>query len=142
MTDGMCELVRLVSDYYCDSKQFNDQYELLALKDAAEQGLSSFHDMCQKIFGKHTLEMYCALLSVVQEYLLFELDNLDYFIRLSNEAADTIYEFTKRRQMASKLLIRLVSNIANPLPTKASIAYNNIISISNRILCSFSGIDC
>lgn len=139
MTDGMCELVRLVSDYYCDSKQFNDQYELLALKDAAEQGLSSFHDMCQKIFGKHTLEMYCALLSVVQEYLLFELDNLDYFIRLSNEAADTIYEFTKRRQMASKLLIRLIDNTVHPVTPEVMSVYNCIMRISKEVLrCTLS----
>lgn len=139
MTDGMCELVRLVSDYYCDSKQFNDQYELLALKDAAEQGLSSFHDMCQKIFGKHTLEMYCALLRVVQEYLLFELDNLDYFIRLSNEAADTICEFTKRRQMASKLLIRLIDNTVHPVTPEVMSVYNSIMRISKEVLrCTLS----
>ena len=139
MTDGMCELVRLVSDYYCDSKQFNDQYELLALKDAAEQGLSSFHDMCQKIFGKHTLEMYCALLSVVQEYILFELDNLDYFIRLSNEAADMIYEFTKRRQMASKLLIRLIDNTVHPVTPEVMTVYNSIMRISKEVLrCALS----
>lgn len=136
MTDGMCELVRLVSDFYCESKQFNDQYELLALKDAAEQGLSSFHDMCQKIFGKHTLEMYCALLSVVQEYLLFELDNLDYFIRLSNEAADTIYEFTKRRKMASKLLIRLIDNTVHPITPEVMSVYNSIMRISKEVLRS------
>lgn len=139
MTDGMCELVRLVSDYYCDSKQFNDQYELLALKDAAEQGLSSFHDMCQKIFGKHTLEMYCALLSVVQEYILFELDNLDYFIRLSNEAADMIYEFIKRRQMASKLLIRLIDNTVHPVTPEVMTVYNSIMRISKEVLrCALS----
>lgn len=139
MTAGMCELVRLVSDYYCESTQFSDQYELLAFQEAAGQGVSSFHDMCQKIFGKYTLEMYCALLSVVQEYLTFELENLDYFSRLSKEATDTIFEFTRSRQMASKLLIRLIDNNVHPVPPEVMSVYSSIMRISNEVFrCTLS----
>lgn len=139
MDASIQELLQLIIEYYGEHTQYYDQYEVQALRDAAESGIDALHTMCRKIWGTHTCTMYMTVLDSIQGYCEFILENYGHSTLLSMNDIDAIVEFTKRRKRSADLLhsVLLAYESRSQMETLTA-QHQEILSASDQIIHMFS----
>lgn len=102
MNAAMQEIVLLISEYYCEHSPYGDQFEIQAIREAAEQGLAALNTMCYRLWGNHTLDVYQSILASIRDYFVFFLDHYSVSSIWPPSDIDTMLDMVNHRAFAAE----------------------------------------
>lgn len=100
-------VLELVVDCYLERRNHIDQFEIDALRDASQQGIDAFNEICCNVFGIITGELYYAALEKISDMLQFQLELQTNTYHMSENQMILIFELIEDQKENAGILRRL-----------------------------------